>query len=181
VNAPFEQTWTHTLVAGFGNLYRRDDGAARVVVNALRERLGRPPLDPMDDGFGDLGHPIDTVVLHQLVPELSEELKDYELVIFVDAHVDTIPEPLHEERLEVTYRTPFVYHQTHPSTVLALTRQIHGRAPEAILLSLLGHDFDFGEGLSEATAALVEPAVDRILELATPSPDGEAAGGGGDA
>jgi hydrogenase maturation protease len=166
-----EKTWIHTLVAGFGNLYRRDDGVARVVVNALRERLGRPPLDPMDDGFGDLGHSIDSVVLHQLVPELSEELKDYELVIFVDAHVDAIPEPLHEERLEVAYRTPFVYHQTHPSTVLALTQQLHGRAPEAVLISLLGHDFDFGEGLSEETAALVEPAVERILELATLASD----------
>jgi hydrogenase maturation protease len=181
VNAPSDKTWTHTLVAGFGNLYRRDDGVARVVVNALRERMGRPPLDPMDDGFADLGHPIDTVVLHQLVPELSEELKDYELVVFVDAHVDTIPEPLHEERLEVTYRTPFVYHQTHPSTVLALTHQIHGRAPEAILISLLGHDFDFGEGLSEETAALVEPAVNRILELASPASEERAARDPGDA
>ena len=52
-----------TLVAGFGNLYRRDDGVARYVVNALRERLGRAPLDEMDDGFGDVGHAVDTVVL----------------------------------------------------------------------------------------------------------------------
>jgi hydrogenase maturation protease len=171
-----EHVSTRTLVAGFGNLYRRDDGVARVVVNALRERLGHPALDPMDDGFGDLGHPIDTVVLHQLVPELAEEFKDYALVIFVDAHVDAIPEPLHEERLEATYRAPFVYHQTHPSTVLALTHQLHGRAPDAVLISLLGHDFDFGEGLSEETAALVEPAVDRILELAAPSLDARTAG-----
>lgn len=154
-----------TLVVGFGNLYRRDDGVGRGVVNRLRQRLGREPLDPMDDGFEDLGHQVDTVVMHQLVPELAETLADYALVIFVDAHVGaTIPEPLHEERLEVVHRTPFVYHQTHPSTVLALTRQMFDRVPEAVLLSLLGHDFDFGEGLSEQTAALVEPAVARIMD-----------------
>lgn len=157
--------WAHALVAGFGNLYRRDDGVGRVVVNRLREQLDRPPLDLMDDGFGDLGHQIDTVVLHQLVPELAEDLKDYELVIFVDAHVDAISEPIHEEQLDVIFRAPFVYHQTHPSTVLALTQQMYGRAPTAILISLLGHDFDFGEGLSEPTAALVKPAVDRILAI----------------
>lgn len=167
---------SHVLVAGFGNLYRRDDGVARFVVNALRERLDRAPLDEMDDGFGDLGHPVDTVVLHQLVPELAEDLQNYDLVIFVDAHVASgIPEPVHEELLEVVYKAPFVYHQTHPSTVLALTMHLYDRAPRAILLSLLGHDFDFGAGLSDETAALVEPAVDRILELAASALNGTVA------
>ncbi len=156
----------HTLVAGFGNLYRRDDGVARVVVNELRKRLGRPPLDEMDDGFDDLGQTVDTVVLHQLIPELAEDLRHYDLVVFVDAHVGSgIAEEIHEERLDVVYKTPFVYHQTHPSTILALTRQMYDRAPHAILISLLGHDFDFGPGLSDETAALVEPTVDRILKL----------------
>lgn len=154
----------HTLVAGFGNAFRQDDGVARAVVDGLRRRFGRPPLDALDDGFGDLGHPVDTVVLHQLVPELAEDLTHYDLVIFVDAHVGTsMPEPIHEEQIAVTYRSPFVYHQTHPSTVLALTEHMFGSAPDAYLISLLGHDFDFGEGLSEATANLVEPAIDRIL------------------
>lgn len=159
-------TLRRTLVAGFGNTYRRDDGVARVVINALLAQLGRAPLDALDDGFDDLGHTIDVVVLHQLVPELAETLKDYDQVVFVDAHVgSTMPEAIHEETLESIYHTPFVYHQTHPSTILALTRQLYTRAPDARLLSLLGHDFDFGEGLSEETAALVAPAVERLLEL----------------
>lgn len=153
------------LVAGFGNLYRRDDGAGRAVVNALRAALGRPPLEPLDDGFDDLGRPVDTVVLHQLVPELAETLADYALVIFVDAHVGSVPELLREERLAAAYQTPFVSHNTPPATVLALAQQLHGRAPEAVLLSLRGYDFDFGEGLSEGTAALVPQTVVRIQQL----------------
>ena len=161
-----ERTYRHTLVAGFGNLYRRDDGVASFVVNALREHLGRPPLDPMDDGFGDLQHDVDTVVLHQLVPELAEDLQHYSQVIFVDAHVpESVPEDFHEETVEPSFHTPFVSHQTHPATVLALTAQMYGVAPEATLISLVGYDFDFGEGLSDATAALVPQAVTRILEL----------------
>ncbi len=84
-------------------------------------------------------------------------------------------EPCPEELLEVVYKAPFVYHQTHPSTVLALTMHLYDRAPRAILLSLLGHDFDFGAGLSDETAALVEPAVDRILELAASALNGTVA------
>lgn len=153
-----------TLIAGFGNLYRQDDGVARVIANVLLERLGRAPLDAQDDGFEDLGHPVDVVVLHQLVPELAETVKDYAEIIFVDAHVGgAVAEPIHEEHLDVLYRTPFVYHQTHPSTILALTQQMYGYAPVATLLSVLGHDFDFGVGLSPKTAALVAPSVERIL------------------
>ena len=154
-----------TLIAGFGNTFRSDDGVARVAINAVRERLERPPLGLLDDGFDDLGHTVDTVVLHQMVPELSETVADYDQVIFVDAHMDTIPAEIHEEQIEVTYRTPFVAHQFHPSTVLALAQQRYGRAPQAVLLSILGHDFSFGEELSAETMALIPAASERILQL----------------
>lgn len=160
------QPHARALIAGFGNIFRRDDGVAWYVINALRARWQQPPLAQLDDGFNELGRPVDTVLLHQLVPELAEDLKDYARVIFVDAHVgETIPEPIHVEPLAVRHRTPFVYHQTHPSTVLALARRLHGHAPQAWLVSVLGHDFDFGDALSEATARLVEPAAERILAL----------------
>ena len=46
-----------TLVIGFGNVFRRDDGAGFAVLNAVRERLGRPLLGTDDDGFDDLRPP----------------------------------------------------------------------------------------------------------------------------
>lgn len=139
-----------TLIVGFGNLYRRDDGVARHILNALLEQAGRAALDALDDGFDALGHPVDVVCLHQLVPELVETLKDYARVVFVDAHVpaDNTP-PIYAAPLAVEHRTPFVYHQTHPSTLLALTASLYGNAPEGYLVSVQGHDFDFGEGLSD--------------------------------
>ena len=155
-----------TLVAGFGNMYRRDDGAARAVIDSLRERLGRPRLEEEDDGFEDRGHAIDTVVLHQLVPELANDVAGYDLVIFVDAHVGSIPDALREEALDVCYKPATVSHQLHPCTVLALAGELHGQAPQGILLSLRGYDFDYGEGLSDETAAIVPGAVERILALA---------------
>lgn len=163
-----------TLIVGFGNLYRRDDGVARHIINALLKQWGRPPLDALDDGWDALGHPVDVVCLHQLVPELVETLKNYQQVIFVDAHVPTEgAPPIYEGTLAVEHRTSFVYHQTHPSTLLALTQSLYGDAPAATLVSVQGHDFDFGDELSTSTAALVPAAVDRILKLvaATIEPD----------
>jgi len=159
-----------TLVLGFGNIYRRDDGVAYAVLNVLRERLGRPPLGIDDDGFDDLGDRVDTVLLHQLVPELAEVAAPYEQLIFVDAHVSAIEEPVRQEELEACFRHATVSHQLHPCTLLALIEQMRGSAPRGVLISVRGHDFDFGEGLSEGTAALVPEAVERILALTKAQP-----------
>ena len=159
-----------TLVLGFGNIYRRDDGVAFAVLNALRERLGCSPLGIDDDGFDDLGHPIDTVLLHQLVPELAEVAARYDQLIFVDAHVSGFEEPVRQEELEACFRSTTVSHQLHPCTLLALVQQMRGDAPCGVLISVRGHDFDFGEGLSEGTAALVPEAVERIVGLSRPQP-----------
>lgn len=155
------------LIVGFGNQYRRDDGVGPYVINLVRAALGRPPFDPLDDGFDTLGEAVDTIVLHQLVPELAETFKDYDRLIFVDAHVGNLPESIREERLDAAYTQPFVSHQFHPSTVLALAQQLYGRAPQTVLLSIRGHDFDFGEGLSPETEALAQEAAARIMQSIT--------------
>jgi hydrogenase maturation protease len=157
-----------TLVLGFGNIYRRDDGVAFAVLNALRDRLGRPPLDVDDDGFDDLGQAIDTVLLHQLVPELAEVATPYDRLVFVDAHVSGFEEPVRQEELKACFRSATVSHQLHPCTLLALIEQMRGQAPRGALISVRGYDFDFGEGLSEETAALVPEAVERIVALVRP-------------
>ena len=157
---------SQTLLIGFGNLYRRDDGAGFAVVNAFRERLGRPPLGEEDDGFDDLGHAVDTVLSHQLSPDLAEVVARYDLVIFVDAHVEALPEPMREQELDACYQEAVVPHQMHPCTVLALAHELYGAETRGVLLSLRGHDFDFGVGLSEEMQSLVPQAVARILALA---------------
>jgi len=154
-----------TLVIGFGNIYRRDDGVAFRVINALRGRLDRAPLGVDDDGFDDLGHEVDTVLLHQLVPEIAETLAPYQQVIFVDAHVGQIKETVRVEAIEVCYKEATVPHQLHPCSMLAMSNEFYGCMASGTLLSVRGHDFDFGDRLSAQTAALVPQAVERILEM----------------
>ena len=154
---------TRTLVVGFGNVYRRDDGVGFAVLNALRERLGRPLLDADECGPDDLGHAIDTLFVHQLVPELAEVVAQYDRVFFVDAHVGIAPELVRVEELVADYKSTQVSHQLPPCTVLAMVQDLYDHHPSGVLLSIRGYDFDFGEGLSTQTAALVPEAVGLIL------------------
>ncbi len=151
------------LAIGFGNVYRRDDGVGVALVNALRERLGRPVLEGGADGFEDLGHEVDTVVVRQLVPELAATIAHYELVIFLDAHMGTIAEPIYEQILEACYRPATLSHHLHPCSLLAMSRELYGRCPRGVLLSVRGHDFEFGEELSAETAQLLPQALQRLL------------------
>lgn len=156
-------TLPRVLVVGFGNPYRRDDGVGPVVVRRVREALGLAPLEELEDGFERLGGAVDTLLLHQLVPELADTLRAYGLVIFVDAHVESLETPIYQEWLDADYTPPMVSHHFHPKTLLALTRELYGAAPQALLISVRGHDFDFGEGLSPHTAPLAEEAAQRVL------------------
>ena len=81
-----------SLIIGYGNTYCHDDGVAFHIVNQIRKHLGFRELQPDEDGLDQLGHSLDTVVLHQLVPELIPTLGQYQTVVFVDAHMGTIPD-----------------------------------------------------------------------------------------
>jgi hydrogenase maturation protease len=161
------------LVIGYGNPSRRDDGVGLAVVNGLRNRLGRPPLDAGDDGFGDLGGEGDTLFLQQLMPELAETLAGYDRVWFVDAHLGIYPELVRRTALFAHYGLASVSHHLGPETLLALAQQLYGHAPVGELISIRGFDFNFGEELSEATAAGVAQVTDVLWHaiVSDPSPN----------
>ena len=154
---------TRTLVVGFGNIFRRDDGVGFAVLNALRERLGMPPLSADAYGYDALGHDLDTLFVHQLVPELAEVIAGYDLVVFVDAHTGVVPDLIREKDVVAGYGSTQVSHQLAPCALLAMARDLYAGHPRGMLLSIRGYDFDFGEELSTQTAALVTESVDRIL------------------
>jgi hydrogenase maturation protease len=156
---------SRTLVIGFGNLDRADDGIAHYVVDALRRRLGQAPLDEDETGLEKLGAEVDSVFLSQLTPELLETLAGYQQVIFVDAHVYENVDALHCEPVSPEYAPATFTHHLTPAAFLGLLKALYHHEPAAHLVSLRGHDFDFHRGLSADTQALVHPAVEYILRL----------------
>jgi hydrogenase maturation protease len=154
-----------TLVIGFGNIDRADDGVAFQVINALRRRLGQNPLGEEDTGLEELGAPIDSVFLSQLAPELMDTLVEYRQVIFVDAHVYETLEDLHCAPVVPEYAPSTFTHHLTPAALLALLKTLYGAEPVGHLVSIRGYDFDFHRNLSVNTRALVESAADCILEI----------------
>ncbi len=151
-----------TLIIGYGNPSRRDDGVGLAVVNGLRERLGEAPLEDGDDGYGELGGEVDTLFLQQLMPELAETLAQYDRVWFVDAHLGVYPELVRRTTVSASLDPAMVSHHLKPQALLVLAGQLFGRAPETELISIRGFDFDFGVGLSTGTADGVRQAVEAL-------------------
>jgi hydrogenase maturation protease len=156
---------SRTLVIGFGNIDRADDGVAFQVINALRRRLGQKALSEEDTGLEELGAPVDSVFLSQLAPELMDTLTEFGQVIFVDAHVYETLEDLHCAPVVPEYAPSTFTHHLTPAALLALLKALYRAEPAGHLVSIRGYDFDFHRNLSQKTCALVEPAADCILQI----------------
>ncbi|MDP3046148.1 MAG: hydrogenase maturation protease [Chloroflexota bacterium] len=153
-----------TLVIGYGNPSRNDDGVGLAVVNHLRQRLGLKTLDETTDGFDDLGGGLDTLFLQQLTPELAETVAAYDRLILVDAHTGAYPDLVHQTQLSPRHDPAMVSHVLKPDHLLALAQQFCGRSPRAELISVRGFDFNFGETLSQQTAQGVAQVVQHIWD-----------------
>jgi hydrogenase maturation protease len=155
-----------TLVLGFGNRDRSDDGVAFHVIEALRRRLGQPPLceEAAEAGPGDVD--VASVFVPQLAPEWLDLARGYDALILVDAHVSEQHGSLWSAPIEAECRLAPFTHAVGPGTFVALLEMVHGKRPSAWIVSIPGSCFDFGRDLSDESAALVVPAVEEILRLA---------------
>jgi len=156
----------NTLIIGFGNPDRQDDGVAWHILAILAEKLGRP-IPSMDEGFFPNGENPDLLFVLQLTPELADTISAYQRVCFIDAHTGNVPEDVNMVEVKAEYqRSPFAHHMT-ANTCLSLVQTIYGRNPQAILVSVRGYEFSFSHELSSATLQLSKQAVERIMDWLT--------------
>ena len=160
-----------SLVIGYGNPDREDDGVAWHIVRKLAVRFGRlDPNTPTDSILDlDVGEPRlsdeapDLTVELQLMPEIAETIAAYDKVCFVDAHTGAYENDLNVSQPEAEFQSsPFTHHLT-PQTCLILTKTAFGRIPEALVVSVKGYRFGFAHALSERTAQLADEAVEKII------------------
>jgi hydrogenase maturation protease len=153
----------HFLLIGYGNPDRQDDGVAWHILRAITMRLGLPAPTSYEDEFPEDRH-LDFAFYLQLTPEVAEEIAQYEYICFIDAHTGNIPEPVRLMPVESEFQqSPFTHHLT-PQSLLSMCEMIYGKKPDAVLLSVLGHQFLFSRELSRETATLVPQAVELIWE-----------------
>ena len=151
-----------TLVIGYGNADRQDDGVGWHILRNLAEKLGCEVPDDPGVPIEVEGETIDLIFLLQIIPELAETISHYQRVCFVDAHTGDIPEAISWTELQPEYeRSPLTHHMS-PKTVLSISAIIYGSAPEAILVSVRGFSFQFNRELSTKTAALAQETAEKI-------------------
>ena len=156
---------SRTIVIGYGNSDRADDGVAYEVINALRQHLGKKTLDEDDTGLEALGSSVDSIFLTQLMPEIMEVLIDYDQIIFVDAHVGTNMNNLNCTPVTPEYVSSTFTHHMKPASLLAFIKALYNKEPAGHLISIRGYDFDFKRMISHDTRALIPAAVENILKL----------------
>jgi hydrogenase maturation protease len=138
------------LIIGYGNELRSDDGLGLRVAEEIAAA----------DYPG-----VRVQSACQLMPELAAELAKARMVVFVDAlavpgRVTVELTPVRAEEI-----ADWSTHTADPRTLLALTRAVYGRTPEAWWLMVPGRIFDFGEGLSSAAEEGVLQAVAHLKKL----------------
>jgi hydrogenase maturation protease len=152
-----------TLIIGYGNPDRQDDGVAWHVLQAIAASFGFSPDANKDTDLIQINEDLDLMYLLQLVPELSERLSQYKKVCFVDAHTGDIPDEVRSiEIYPQFHRSPFTHHLT-PESLLEICLTIYKSNPKALLVSVRGYEFDFSNELSLLTAKLIPDATKQIL------------------
>lgn len=152
-----------TLIIGYGNLDRQDDGVAYHILTSIAQQLNRGISD-LEESLSNLenGDPAFFFSL-QLTPETAEIAAGFDRLCFVDCHTGSVDEDLHMEKVAAEYqRSPLTHHMT-AQTCMALVEQVYHKKPEAILVSVRGYQFEFVRGLSEKTAILADQAAQEVV------------------
>lgn len=150
-------------IIAWGNIGRRDDGAALVLADRLATRY---------DGVED----VLIQEYHQLGPELVDDLRHCRLAIFIDAHTKPDAGDVICERIAPARVGGMDTHHCPPEVLLGLTAAMNLRVPEAWLIGIRGHDWEFGDTLSEpARRAMLEAerqAIRLVEQTRRPSENG---------
>jgi hydrogenase maturation protease len=133
-----------TLVIACGNPLRGDDGIAHVAAGEL--------LAWQMPG-------IRVLIVHQLMPELIEEMKQAGRVLFIDAAIDTSGAAFQVRSVEPRKSRNLFGHHESPENLLALLQHLERRCPQAWLLSVRTVSFDHGEGLTCGAKGFLDEAM----------------------
>lgn len=142
-----------TLLIGFGNVLRGDDGVGVRVAERLRGE--------------DLGHDVRIVAAHQLLPEHVDLLRDAGRAVFVDAAADVPPGEIVAGVLVPADGAAVTFHHLTPAVLLAACAALHGHAPEAVFVRIGVACTDTSTDLSAALAARFEDYCEVVSDWLT--------------
>jgi hydrogenase maturation protease len=138
-----------TLVIGYGSSLHRDDAVGLRVAEDVAE-WHRPEVRAL--------------AVPQLTPELVESIRRAGRVVFVDATVEGAEYKVRVQQLHADGGAAFG-HFGDACWLLGLCLSLHGRCPEAWLITIPAADVGLGEGLTPQAETGVEEALALVNEL----------------
>jgi hydrogenase maturation protease len=128
-----------TLVLGYGNPLRRDDGIGWHAAQALAGTAKQENLH--------------ILACHQLLPELAESISQFDRVIFVDASVKEPAGQISCRPIAARGETGnAMSHNMMPQTLLAWSRNLYNSEPEAVLVTMGAGSIEYGDGMTPQAA-----------------------------
>ena len=138
-----------SLVIGYGNDLRSDDGAGR----AVADRISAMELP---------GVAVRSVM--QLTPELALEIAEVDTVVFVDASVEvskTTATPVSMEAADPSAMSHFAT----PGSLLGMTATVGPVPSKAVAISIPVTDIGLGMELTPMTEIGVDEAISMVREI----------------
>jgi hydrogenase maturation protease len=147
-----------TIIIGYGNPGRQDDGLGPSFVNQLSDELSDelPEKDRLN---------IQLQTSYQLTVEDAYDIIEFDQVIFVDASLNALA-PFSFTKITETNNTGLGSHSLTPNAVIRLCETLYGKSPKAFILGIKGYDFNqFEEKLSTLANTNMHAAVQFLLPL----------------
>lgn len=153
-----------TLLVGYGNPDREDDGVAWHILRGVADFFGLSIPDTLDEDLIEVDDKLHFLFNLQLIPEMTYDMAEYSRICFVDAHTGSLENDLAIQILNSKFQnSPLTHHMT-PQTILSILEQTFNHKPEAILVSVRGYQFGFENFLSPKTKNLSTIAIDKISQ-----------------
>jgi hydrogenase maturation protease len=166
-----------TLIIGYGNLLRGDDGVGPQVAEQLASQLAT-----------EHGSDVEVMIVQQLAPELAANIAQAEVVWFVDACLDpTVNHGFHPRHsasevnpaplprivplFPTTTNTTQLDHAWSPGLLLHLSQILYDADPVAYQVLIPAVQFDYGAPLSPITQTGLNWTIATLHTLIDESPD----------
>ena len=140
------------LVIGIGNPVRGDDAVGCHAAHALEQMYRGDPQ-------------VEVMAVHQLTPELADDISQSVFVLFLDACAGGRPGAIRQHSVAPTHGSRSFSHHLNPASLLAAAESLYGDAPAAGMLTIVGASFEVGEQLSPVTMAKLPELVRLAQEI----------------
>jgi hydrogenase maturation protease len=141
------------LLYGYGNPGRKDDGLGPAVIELVEKWIIQEKLKNIS---------VDSN--YQLNIEDAYTIRDYDIVIFIDASIEDIDDYI-ITRVEPSEKVNYTMHSVSPSFVMHLCKKIYHYTPETFLLHIKGYAFELKEGFTDQAEENLHKAVAFIKDL----------------